>query len=64
MSRAAAIHIAPTSRVRSARSKDVRACSQPVAIIFVDDGVIPNNLTLPFVLYREAIDVTNGTPRR
>lgn len=58
MSRAAAIHTAPTSHARSDRSKDVRACSQPVAIVFVDDGVIPNNPTLPFVLYREAIDVT------
>ena len=33
----------------------------PEAVKFTDDGSVPNNPTLPFVLYRSAIDLT-GTP--
>src|SRR5262245_58802004 len=33
----------------------------PEATLFADDGTLPNNSKLPFVLYRNAIDRT-GTP--
>ena len=35
--------------------------SQPQALMFADDGSIPNNPRLPFLLYRKAIDLS-GTP--
>src|SRR4051794_36074789 len=35
--------------------------SQPLAVMFSDDGSIPNNPRLPFLLYRGAIDLA-GTP--
>jgi len=35
--------------------------SAPITHIFTDDGTIPNNPVLPFVLYRGAIDLT-GSP--
>jgi uncharacterized protein YjlB len=34
---------------------------KPETILFADDGAIPNNPRLPFVLYRGAIDLS-GTP--
>jgi len=34
---------------------------KPTAMLFADDGSIPNNLLLPFLLYRGAIDLS-GTP--
>ena len=34
---------------------------EPVTFLFTDDGSVPNNPTLPFVLYRDAIDLA-GTP--
>ncbi|HEY2137610.1 MAG TPA: hypothetical protein VGH49_17110 [Xanthobacteraceae bacterium] len=34
---------------------------EPVSILFVDDGSIPNNSELPFLLYRGAIDL-KGSP--
>lgn len=34
---------------------------QPETILFEDDGTIPNNPRLPFLLYRRAIDLS-GTP--
>jgi uncharacterized protein YjlB len=30
----------------------------PVTMLFADDGTVPNNPTLPFVVYRRAIDVS------
>ena len=46
------------SRVqRSDLANHVRVPGQPIAIMFADDGVIPNNATLPFLLYPKAIDV-------
>ena len=35
--------------------------SEPQTFMFPDDGAIPNNPTLPFVIFRRAIDLT-GTP--
>jgi uncharacterized protein YjlB len=35
--------------------------SAPEALMFADDGSVPNNARLPFVIYRSAIDMT-GTP--
>jgi uncharacterized protein YjlB len=35
--------------------------SKPHALMFSDDGSIPNNPSLPFLLYRRAIDLS-GTP--
>ncbi|MCZ7641579.1 MAG: hypothetical protein M5U33_00895 [Pseudorhodoplanes sp.] len=34
---------------------------QPVTFLFSDDGAIPNNPALPFVVYRDAINLA-GTP--
>jgi uncharacterized protein YjlB len=35
--------------------------SEPLALTFADDGSIPNNPRLPFLVYRNAIDLS-GTP--
>ena len=35
--------------------------SQPLALLFADDGSVPNNPRLPLLLYRDAVDLT-GTP--
>jgi uncharacterized protein YjlB len=35
--------------------------SEPLALLFADDGSIPNNPRLPFLVYRRAIDLA-GTP--
>ena len=35
--------------------------SEPQALMFADDGSIPNNPRLPLLLYRNAIDLA-GTP--
>ena len=35
--------------------------TEPLALMFADDGSIPNNPRLPLLLYRGAIDLT-GTP--
>jgi len=35
--------------------------SEPLALMFADDGSIPNNPRLPFLLYRNAFDLS-GTP--
>jgi uncharacterized protein YjlB len=34
---------------------------EPLTLMFADDGSVPNNATLPFVLYRGVIDLI-GTP--
>ena len=36
-------------------------CDSPQALMFSDDGTIPNNPRLPFLVYRSAIDLS-GTP--
>ena len=36
---------------------------QPLAFVFQDDGLVPNN-PLPFLVYRRAIDVANGHPEK
>lgn len=35
--------------------------AEPTALMFADDGSVPNNPRLPFLLYRRGIDVS-GTP--
>jgi uncharacterized protein YjlB len=40
--------------------KQVRGPGPPVAVMFADDGIIPNNPKLPFLLYREAIDLAGA----
>jgi len=35
--------------------------AQPLSLMFADDGAIPNNARLPFLVYRNAIDLS-GTP--
>src|SRR5688572_18537743 len=35
--------------------------TEPTTLMFTDDGSVPNNARLPFVLYRGAIDLS-GTP--
>jgi uncharacterized protein YjlB len=39
----------------------VSADIEPLAIVFGDDGLVPNN-TVPFLVYRQAVDVKNGHP--
>ena len=39
----------------------VSAAIEPLAITFGDDGLVPNN-PLPFLVYRQAVDVKNGHP--
>ena len=39
----------------------VRADLEPLTFVFHDDGLVPNN-SLPFLVYRGAIDVDNGHP--
>ncbi len=35
--------------------------ARPLALMFADDGAIPNNPVLPFLVYRRAVDLS-GTP--
>ena len=41
----------------------VKERSEPVALIFRDDGLVPNN-ALPFLVYRGAINLDNAHPER
>jgi uncharacterized protein YjlB len=36
---------------------------EPLAVVFADDGIIPNNV-LPFLIYKGAIDVDNSHPEK
>jgi uncharacterized protein YjlB len=36
---------------------------EPLTFVFKDDGLVPNN-TLPFLVYKGAIDVDNGHPEK
>jgi uncharacterized protein YjlB len=39
----------------------IRADAEPLAIVFEDDGLVPNN-PLPFLVYKGTIDVDNDHP--
>ena len=36
---------------------------EPLAFIFEDDGLVPNN-PMPFLVYRSAVDVANAHPEK
>src|SRR6204780_1512160 len=41
----------------------VSADIEPLAFVFKDDGLVPNN-PLPFLVYKGAVDVGNGHPEK
>jgi uncharacterized protein YjlB len=41
----------------------IRTDAEPLAIVFEDDGLVPNNL-LPFLVYRGAVELDNAHPER
>jgi uncharacterized protein YjlB len=41
----------------------VSADIEPLVIVFADDGLVPNN-PMPFVVYKQAIDVDNDHPEK
>jgi uncharacterized protein YjlB len=41
----------------------VSADLEPLAIVFADDGLVPNN-RLPFLVYKGAVDVERGHPEK
>jgi uncharacterized protein YjlB len=41
----------------------VSADLEPLAIVFADDGLVPNN-RLPFLVYKGAVDVDSGHPEK
>jgi uncharacterized protein YjlB len=41
----------------------VRAEIEPLAIVFEDDGLVPNN-PMPFLIYKGAVDVANDHPEK
>ena len=49
----------PASRVET--MSVLTKSAEPLALMFTDDGSIPNNPRLPFLVYRSAIDLS-GTP--
>lgn len=62
MSRSAGSRVTPGSRLSTSDlPKHVGAARPPLALMFSDDGLIPNNSTLPFLLYRDAIDVADAS---
>ena len=40
---------------------DVKAKVEPLAIVFGDDGLVPNN-SMPFLVYKAAVEVGRGRP--
>src|ERR1700760_4509520 len=42
---------------------DVKDDIEPLAFVFTDDGLVPNN-PMPFLLYKSAVDVANGHPEK
>lgn len=61
MSRPAISHVAAgVQPPRSEWPNHVHAPGRPLAVMFSDDGVIPNNPKLPFLLYQQAIDVADA----
>jgi uncharacterized protein YjlB len=41
----------------------VRGDIEPLAVVFADDGLVPNN-RLPFLVYKGAVDVDSGHPEK
>src|SRR6202051_2787109 len=41
----------------------VRGDIEPLAVVFADDGLVPNN-PMPFLVYKRAIDVGSGHPEK
>jgi uncharacterized protein YjlB len=41
----------------------ISAGLKPHSFIFADDGIVPNN-PMPFLVYKEAVDVANGHPEK
>ena len=41
----------------------VRDNAEPLAIVFEDDGLVPNNI-LPFLVYQAAVKLDSRQPRR
>ena len=41
----------------------IKRDSEPLAFIFEDDGLVPNN-PLPFLVYKGAVDVANDHPEK
>jgi uncharacterized protein YjlB len=42
---------------------DVKTKIEPLAVVFRDDGLVPNN-PMPFLVYKGAVDVANEHPER
>jgi hypothetical protein len=36
---------------------------EPLAFVFKDDGLVPNN-PLPFLVYKAAVDINNAHPEK
>jgi uncharacterized protein YjlB len=41
----------------------VRGDIEPLAVVFADDGLVPNN-PMPFLVYRGAVDIESGHPEK
>jgi uncharacterized protein YjlB len=41
----------------------ISASLKPHSFIFADDGIVPNN-PMPFLVYKDAVDVANGHPEK
>src|ERR1700686_4512553 len=52
-----------TLRFRSIAMTVVSADLEPLTLVFEDDGLVPNN-TMPFLVYRGAVDVANAHPEK
>jgi uncharacterized protein YjlB len=42
---------------------DIKDKVEPLAVVFADDGLVPNN-PMPFLVYKGAVDVANGHPEK